>query len=151
VHALADQVFAQNRTQRRLAVSPAGKRGGARSFQLDIAATLMDVDHLAEQKRTAIAELRGVPAELVPGIRLGQRFRAVGDRVAGENRRTRFRIERGGIKTQLLGQRMVELQQFRSRREGGPAPDVKALKGAGVAVIEVEARVHGVGRILRFC
>ena len=109
---------------------------------MDIAAALSGVDHLAEEKRASISQLRCEPAKLVPGIRLGQGFRPLGYCIAGENRRACFRIERGRIKAKLLGQCMVELQQFRGNRRGCLAAHEKAFKGAGEAVIEVEVRMH---------
>ena len=42
------------------------------------------VDHLAEQQRAAVAELRREAAELVPGVGLRDRLGALGQRVAGE-------------------------------------------------------------------
>ena len=58
VHRLADQVLAQHRADRGLAVAAAGERRAPRSLEVQVAAAAVDVDHLAEQQRPAVAEAR---------------------------------------------------------------------------------------------
>ena len=53
VHGLADQVLAEHRTHRGLAVAPAGERGATRPLQVDVATAALGVDDLAQ---------RGAPA-----------------------------------------------------------------------------------------
>ena len=84
VHGLADQHLAQHRPDRGLAVAAARERRAARALQGDVAALAGAVDHLAEQHRAAVAELRREAAELVPGIGLGDRFGAFGQDISGE-------------------------------------------------------------------
>ena len=55
------------------------------------------VDHLAEQQRAAVAELRREAAELVAGVGLRDRLGALGQRVAGEQRRALGAAQRGGV------------------------------------------------------
>ena len=81
VHRLADQHFAQHRTDGRLAVAAAGKRRAARSLERDVAAVSLPVDHLAEKERATVAELGREAAELMARIRLGERLGAFGQRV----------------------------------------------------------------------
>src|SRR6266404_2828677 len=85
LHRLADDVFAQDRTERRAAVAAAGKRRGAGPLELDVATDAIRVDHLAEQDGAAVAELRNEMTELVPGISHSNRVRAVGNAFSSEN------------------------------------------------------------------
>jgi hypothetical protein len=116
MHALADQHLAQHRPDRRLAVAAARERRPAGALQGDVAAPAGAVDHLAEQHRPAVAELRREAAELMAGIRLGDRLGAFGHGVAGEEGGAGFARQRGGVETELLGQRRVEEQRLRRRR-----------------------------------
>ena len=70
----ADQHLAQHGPDRGLAVAAAGERRAARSLEGDVASASLPVDHLAEQQRSAIAELRREPTELVARIHLRQRL-----------------------------------------------------------------------------
>ena len=78
-HRLADDVFAQHRTQRRAPVAAARERRRPRAFELDVATDAVAAHDLAQQDGAAIAELRHEVAELVAGIgkrnRLGARAR----------------------------------------------------------------------------
>ena len=58
MHCFADQHFAKHRTNRGLAVAPAGERCATRSLECDVATTSIPVDHLAENERAAVPELR---------------------------------------------------------------------------------------------
>jgi MFS family permease len=78
VHRLADQHLAQHRADRGLAVAAARERRAARALEGDVAAPAVAVDHLAEQQRAAVAELRREAAELVAGVGLGDRLGALG-------------------------------------------------------------------------
>ena len=57
-HRLADDVFAQDRPERRASVALPGKRRWARSLELDVAAHAVAIDHLAEKNGTSVTELR---------------------------------------------------------------------------------------------
>src|SRR5580704_14155527 len=48
-HRLADDVFAQDRPERRASIAPPGKRRWARSLELNVAAHAVPIDHLAEK------------------------------------------------------------------------------------------------------
>ena len=84
-HRLADDVFAQHRTQRGAAIAAAREWRRARALELDVAADAVGVDDLAEQDGAAVAELRHEMAELVAGIGHRDRVGAVGDALAGED------------------------------------------------------------------
>ena len=79
------------------------------------------VDHLAEQQRAAVAELRREAAELVARVGLRDRLGAFGHRVAGEERGAGRAVERGDVEAELLGERRVEEQRLR-RGHGFRAP-----------------------------
>ena len=140
VHRLADQHLAQHRPDRRLAVAAARERRAARALERDVAAPPLAVDHLAEQHRAAVAELRREAAELVPGIGLRDRLGAFGQRVAGEQRGAGVTGQRRDVEAELLRERLVEEQRLR-RRRGLRAPRHReALEVAGVGVFERERR-----------
>ena len=84
-HGLADDIFAKHRTKRRTSVAVAGKPGRPRPLELDIAPRAIGVDHLADQQRASVAELRDETAELVTGIGERDRLRAVWKSVARQH------------------------------------------------------------------
>ena len=86
VHRLADDVFPQHRPERGAAVAAARETRLARALSAGCHAFAGRRDLFAEQDRAAVAERREV-AELMTGIRLRDRPRAVGQGVAGEDRR----------------------------------------------------------------
>ena len=94
-HCFGQQIFAQDRPQPCPPIAPAGIGGGTGPFELNIAAVPVVVDHFAQQDCAAIAQLRGKPAELMPGIGLRQRGRPFGDQITGKDLR-HFRGRAGG-------------------------------------------------------
>ncbi len=72
-HRLADDIFAKHRPKRRAAVAAPGEGRPAGTLQLDVPADAVAIDHLAQQDRPAVAELRDEHAELV--ARIGHRER----------------------------------------------------------------------------
>jgi len=58
VHRLANQVLAQHRADRGFPVAAARERRAARALEGNVAAPAVSVDHLAQEYRAAIAELR---------------------------------------------------------------------------------------------
>ena len=75
---LANQNLAQHGPHGRLAVAPTRKRRPPRTLEGDVAALTMDVDHLAQQERASVTQLRREAAELVAGISLGNGIGALG-------------------------------------------------------------------------
>src|SRR5690242_3734167 len=69
---IADDVFAQDRPERRASVALPGKRRWARPLELDVAAHAVAIDHLAEKNGTSVTELRYESPELVAGISRGE-------------------------------------------------------------------------------
>jgi hypothetical protein len=95
--------LAQHRAPARLAVAAARERRAARALEGDVAAPALAVDHLAQQQRAAVAQLRREAAELVAGVGLGDRLGAGGHAVAGEQRGARHRGRQGvGVQAQLV-------------------------------------------------
>ena len=139
VHRFADQVFTQHRAERGAAVACAGKRRGPRALELNVAAPAVAVDHLAQEQRPPIAELRREAAELVPSVGLSQRQRSLGCLIAGKDSRALFGIESVGVEPQFLGQLAIEFNQLRPRHLRRLPGHVEALKFARIAVVESEA------------
>ena len=121
MHRLADHVLAQHRADRGLAVTAAGERRATRALQVQVATAPVDVEHLTEQERPTVAEARRVPAELVAGVGLRHRRRAVRRGIADEQGHALGCSQRIGIDTQLGGQLLVERQQPRAPARPPPA------------------------------
>ena len=139
VHRLADQHLAQHRTDGGLAVAAAGERRSARALEGDVATASLPVDHLAEQQCAAVAELRREATELVPGVRLSQRFGTFGHRRC----RRRHRRPRGGIERRDVEAQVIRQQSLKKSRRGSAydrrAPrDVEPLEFASVGIVETE-------------
>src|SRR3979411_806214 len=84
-HRLADDVFAQHRTERRAAIAPARKWRRAGPLELDVTADSIRIDHLTEQDGAAITELRNEMTALMASISHRNRVCAVGNLLAGED------------------------------------------------------------------
>src|SRR5262249_9319916 len=87
-HRLADNIFAQDRPERRSSVALPGKRRWARPLELDVAAHAIAIDHLAEKNGTSVTKLRYESPELMAGISHGQRLASLGHPVAREDPHT---------------------------------------------------------------
>ena len=101
------------------------------------------VDHLAEQQRAAVAELRREAAELVAGVGLRDRR---GARRAARCRREAPRrrcSQRSGVEAQLGGQLLVQQQQPGRRRRRRLPRLVQAAQVTNKGVVELE---HWLGR-----
>ena len=110
-HRLADDVFAQYGAECGAPVATAREGGAPRAFQLDVAPDAVAADHLAEQHRAAVAELRGEVAELMAGIGAGEGGGAGGHGVAREDRRRLVVRKRRDVDTKLRGQHCVEFDE----------------------------------------
>jgi hypothetical protein len=73
------------------------------------------VGDLTKQECAAVAQARGVPAELVPGIGLRYRGGSIGDQVTGQQLQSLGTAQGGGVETKLSGQRLVEHEESRVR------------------------------------
>ena len=104
-HGLADDVFAQHRSERGAAVAAARKRRRAGPLELDVAADAVLVDDFAEQDGAAIAQLGHKMPELVAGIGHRDRVGALGDALAGQNLGAFRAIEQVRIEPELDSQR----------------------------------------------
>ena len=142
-HRLADDVFAQHRTERGAAVAAARKRRRAGPLELDVAADAVRVDDLAEQNGAAIAELRHEMPELVAGIGHRDRVGAVGDALAGEDLGAFRAVEQVRIEPELDRQRPVQLDQPGSGDGGRRDAGEKVRRQRRIGVLEGEMDRHG--------
>ena len=74
VHGLPDDVLAQHRAERGLAVTTTCERRPSRALQMEIPAATLDVDDLAEEQCASVPEPRVEVPELVTGVHLSNRF-----------------------------------------------------------------------------
>ena len=102
----------------------------------------MNVDHLTDQERTAIAQLGIELPELMPRVGLGDGLRTLGQRVAGKHRRQRRRVLAVEVQPQFLRQAAVEEQQFGGRHGGGLASFIETGQVTGVGVVEGDESVR---------
>ena len=91
-HGLADDVFADDRAEGRLAITPAREGRAPRALQLQIAARAIGVDDFPQQEGAAVAKLRREAAELVAGVGLGDRLGPLRYLVAGKRRHAVRRV-----------------------------------------------------------
>ena len=140
-HRLAHQVFAQDRAKPRLAIAAARKGRGARPFQMDVKTPPGWVQHLAQQKRAAIAQLRGKAAELMPGIGHGQPCRPFGQARAGQHGHAIGRLQEIHVQPQRLRQRQVQHDQRRIGRSRAGHGQIKPLQLALIGIVEGDG--HG--------
>jgi hypothetical protein len=107
-HRLADDVFAQDRPERRASVAPPGKRRWARPLELDVAAHAVAIDHLAEKNSTSVTELRYESPKLVAPISHGKRLASLGHPVAREDLHTLRRGKLSRIEPKMPGKFLVQ-------------------------------------------
>ncbi len=108
-HRLADDVFAQHRTERGSAIAPARIRRRAGALELNVTADAVGVDNLAEQDGAAVTELRHEMTELVAGIGHRNRVGAVGDTLARQDFGALGGAEPVGIEAEMDRQRPVSV------------------------------------------
>ena len=87
-HCLADDVFAQDRPERRASVALPGKGRRARPLELDVTAHAVAIDNLAEKNGTSVTELRYESPELVASISHAERLASRGHAVSREDLHT---------------------------------------------------------------
>ena len=138
MHRLTDQVLAQHRADRGLAVTAARERRATRALQVQVATASVDVEHLTQQERPPVAEAGRIAAELVAGVGLRHRRRSVGRRVADEERHPVGCSQRIGIHTQLGRQLLVERQQPGRGRDRRLPRLVQTAQVANEGVVELE-------------
>jgi hypothetical protein len=118
MHGLRHDVLAQHRSERRLAVTTARVRRRAGALQVELTTVALAIDELAEQQRPTVTEAAREAAELVPGVRLGDRRRAIGQSLSDQRGEAGGAAERSDVEAQLGGQRLVEHDQPRLRERG---------------------------------
>jgi hypothetical protein len=137
VHGLADDILAQHRAYRGLAVGAPGERGTPGPLDVQIAAAPPGIHHLAEQQRAAVPEARRVAAELVAGVGLGDRRNPL-RHLPNQQRDARRLPQLRGIGAQLDRELLVEHQQSGGGRRGRGPRYGKAGHLAGVGILEPE-------------
>ena len=141
VHRLADDVLAQHRADRGQAVAAARERRAPGALEVQVAKVAVGVDELAEQQRAPVAQTRGEPAELVPGVGLRHRGGAAGDEVADQQPQAVGAAQPGRVEAELGGQRLVEHEQPRVGSLLGLPGNGHLRKLAGEAVVEGDGRM----------
>ena len=137
VHGLADDVLAQHRAQHGLAVAAPGERGAPGPLQMKVAAAAPGIDHLTEQQRTAVPQARGVHAELMAGVGLGDRRNPLRD-LPHQQRDARRLPQHRRVDAQLDRQLLIEHQQLGGGRLGRRPRHGKAGHLAGIGILEPE-------------
>jgi integrase len=137
LHRLADDVLAQHRAHRGLAVSAPGERGAPGPLEMKVAAAPLYIGHLAEQQRAAVPEAGRVNAELVAGVGLGDRRDPLRG-LPGQQRDARRLPQLRRIDAQLDRQLFVEHQQLGIGRRGRRPRHAEARHLAGVGILEPE-------------
>jgi hypothetical protein len=140
VQCLPAEILANGGAKHRAAVEATGEGCGATALEVQIPAFPAAIDHLAQENRTAVAQLRDEDAELVTGIEHGDGI-AAGNRLCARHTAEEFRAHGlGRIKVDEGGRFGVEVHQHRLGQRGGCYPDPERLAETGVAVIEGEPR-----------
>ena len=107
---------------------------------MEVAEPAAGVHELTQQQGAPVAEARGVPAELVPGVGLRHRRGARRDAVADQQAHAVGVAQRAGIEAELAGQRLVEHEQSRVGSLLGLPGDGQLRKLASEAVAEGDGR-----------
>ena len=92
--------------------------------------------NLAQQEGAPVSQLRVEMAELVTGIRHGDRLGTLGDVVTGKDSRTIVCVQGGEGWPECLAKCLVENDQARVRDRRGRCPGVKVITEVDVAVVE---------------
>ena len=142
-HRLADDVFAQHRTERGAAVATARKRRRARPLELDVAAHAVGVDDFAEQDGAAVTELRHEMTELVAGIGHRNRVRALGNTLAGQDLGSLGALEEVGIEAKVDRERPVQFDQPRGCHGRRDYPREKIRRQGRIGILEGKMHRHG--------
>ena len=85
IHGFADQIFTQDRSQPRAAITAARIGRGPGPFQLDVVTPFIGPVGFAQQHRPPIAQLWCVMTKLMAGIKLGQRHCPIDQLIAAEH------------------------------------------------------------------
>ena len=119
VHGLTDDVFAQHRAQGSAAVAAAGVGRGARALQLDVVASTVGADDLAQQEGAAVPELRVIAAELMAGVHCGDRLAAGGNGIARQHGGAFRRLQPLRCYSQQCRQRVIDADRAGVRHRCG--------------------------------
>ena len=144
-HCFRNDVFAQNGSEPRAAVPHSRIRRSARTLELDVEASPVGRDNLAEQDGAAVAELRRPAAELMAGIDLGQGVGPFGHFVAGQDRDAFRCCQLSRVNSQASCKRHVQGQHCRRGHRRRRHPGIEAVRQPSVRVVEGQGEAHGSG------
>ena len=149
VHRLTGDELAEHRAEGGMAVAAAGERGGAGTFQVDVAEVAGGVGDFAEQQRAPVAEDGDEMPELVARVRLRGGRRAGRQAAAHEERDAVGRAQPFRVDAELAGQRLVDRDEFgRGERLGLPF-DGQLRQRVGEMRGQADGQVGGGGRLVR--
>jgi hypothetical protein len=143
VHGVADDVLAQHRAHRGPAVPAAGEGRAAGTLEVQVARAAVGAGELAEQQGAPVAEPRAEPAELVPGVGLGDRRGAGRDGGPDQQPDALGAAQPGGVQAELGGQRIVEDEQPGVRSLLGLPGDGHLRQLAGEVMIKDDGGQRG--------
>ena len=134
VHRLADDVFPQHWALRGAAIAAARVSCPAPALEMQIDATAVRREMLAEEDRPTVAEIREV-AELVAGIGLGDRI-GPGRKLVADEHGCACGPKDPGIDPEISRQPLVERQDRRRLNGYGRGPVEQQLRQPGIRVVE---------------
>ena len=140
-HGLADDVLAEHRPEGGQPVAAAREPRPPRPLQLDVDEPAGRRAVLAQQDGAAVAEHREA-AELVPGVRLGDRPGAGRQVLAREQGRGGFRRHRAEVEAEFVRQPVVQDRHPRRPHRGRLGRGEEDVRQPRVGVVEPPA--HGV-------
>ena len=140
MHGFGDEVFAEDGAEGGASVAAVGVGGGASAFELDVVVGAVEGGDFAKEDRSSVAEVGIEGGELVAGVGHGEGGGAGGEMVAGESGEAVGGVEEVGGEAELVGEIVVECDEFGGGDGGGFGGLVEGVGEVGVGVLEGE---HG--------
>ena len=137
-HGLADDVLAEHRPEGGQPVAAAREPRPPRPLELDVDEPAGRRPVLAQQDGAAVAE-HGEVAELVPGVRLGDRPGAGRQVLAGEQGRGGLRRQRAEVEAEFVRQPVVQDRHPRLPHRGRRGRGEEGVRQPRVGVVEPPA------------
>jgi hypothetical protein len=108
----ADDVFADDRADRRTTVTPSREAAATGSFELKIKPVPVNVENFTKQDGPPIAKLRHEASELMPRVRLCNWLGTWCDLVSGKHSEAIRTFQELRIDAQLSRKRIVDAHEF---------------------------------------